>query len=453
MKQIYRSAILLMALLGSVTTITLSIPTPTIAETLFPFTPLPERVPVPSQISLEGKNVDNPVLAQATNGQLMVVFNQWVSDDSEDSDPYYSISNNNGQTWTPPTAIEILADKKSLIAITYDSNNVAHAVWSENQIGATQIFYANLQNGSSWSAPLELANNAIASQGVDIVASRPGVVDVIWDIDYGDTDGFVHHKRFTLSGNTWLEGTTLVVDSNFGIDPAITADVNGNLHAVWESQSDSQVYYSRLNVGANNWTSSPLQLSTGIVSGKSYSPDVAIYNNTIYVGISYRENAEQEGATNQAVFERHCVNATSVTTCLSQTNWSPVNNISGSFLIVRGNPENYYLSPNFATAAASQYRPTNLYAHYHGFTPGGETNEIVWRTDVCTNWAGSLPVQLTAFDTRAINPSAQVRASGVTVTVHTVYESISPVTTTDRAIKYVQSSSNCGQIYLPIIQK
>ncbi len=99
---------------------------------------------------------------------------------------------------------------------------------------------------------------------------------------------------------------------------------------------------------------------------------------------------------------------------------------------------------------AGQYRQANLFVHYHGFIPGGEGNEMVWRTDACSNWAGALPYQLTDSGVRSINPSGQIRASGAIVRAHTVYEGVSPTT---RAIYYVQSSSNCGQIYLPLIQK
>ncbi len=319
-KQFVRSVTLLMALLGLATAVYFSAPATTTAETPFPPIPLRERVPVPSQISAVGKNVDSPILAQAPNGQLMVVFNQWVADNPKNSDPYYSISANNGQTWTTPAPIATLANTKSITAITYDSNNVAHAVWSETQADTTKIFYANRQTGS-WSAPLELTSALFPSQGVDIVASRAGVVDVIWDIDYGPPDGgLVQHKRFTLSGGTWTGGTTLTVNdtfTTFGLVPAIAADSNGNLHAVWQGQFDVQIYYARLNVGASAWTQPSFLVSTDILSGKSYEPDVAVYNNTVYVGISYRQDGTI-GTTFQAVFERHCGNCNKcATSCLS----------------------------------------------------------------------------------------------------------------------------------------
>ncbi|MDA0242653.1 MAG: sialidase family protein [Chloroflexi bacterium] len=450
-KQFVRSVTLLMALLGLATAVYFSAPATTTAETPFPPIPLRERVPVPSQISAVGKNVDSPTLAQAPNGQLMVSFNQWVAGNAENSDPYYSISANNGQTWTTPAPIATLANTKSITAITYDSNNVAHAVWSETQLGTTKVFYANRQTGS-WSAPLELASAPFASQGVDIVASRPGVVDVIWDIDYGPpTDGLIQHKRFTLSGGTWTGGTTLTVNdtfTTFGLVPAIAADSNGNLHAVWQGQFDAQIYYSRLNVGAGAWTQPSFLVSTDILSGKSYEPDVAVYNNTVYVGISYRQDGTI-GTTFQAVFERHCGNATGATSCLAPTGWSPIRNISGSFLKVTAN-DPFYIAPQFALMQAGQYRQANLFVHYHGFIPGGEGNEMVWRTDACSEWAGSLPAQLTASNERSINPSGQVRVSGSIVTAHTAYEGVSLAS---RAIYYVQSSSNCGQIFLPLIQK
>ncbi|MBK8434149.1 MAG: exo-alpha-sialidase, partial [Chloroflexi bacterium] len=356
-KQFVRSVTLLMALLGLATAVYFSAPATTTAETPFPPIPLRERVPVPSQISAVGKNVDSPTLAQAPNGQLMVSFNQWVAGNAENSDPYYSISANNGQTWTTPAPIATLANTKSITAITYDSNNVAHAVWSETQADTTKIFYANRQTGS-WSAPLELASAPFASQGVDIVASRPGVVDVIWDIDYGPpTDGLVQHKRFTLSGGTWTGGTTLTVNDSFttfGLVPAIAADSNGNLHAVWQGQFDAQIYYARLNVGASAWTQPSFLVSTDILSGKSYEPDVAVYNNTVYVGISYRQDGTI-GTTFQSVFERHCGNATGATSCLAPTNWSAIRNISGSFLKV-AEQDPFYIAPQFALMQAGQYR-------------------------------------------------------------------------------------------------
>lgn len=404
-------------------------------------------------ISDENKKADNPILAQAPNGQLMVVFNQWVADDADDSDPYYVVSTNNGESWTNPLPIATLADTKSTVALTYDSTNVAHAVWAEIKFGDTKVFYANRQTGS-WSNPIELLEEDAFSlvHGVSIVASRPGIIDVLWDREPKSSSRIIEHKRFIKnSQQEWIGADTVVVSDieDGSLLPSIASDDNGNLHAVWQTEFGKQIYYSRLNTNENSWKKPSVLISTDILTNKSYEPDIAIFDNSVYIGIAYRETVLPD--TNQAVFERHCPNATSANSCLNPTAWSLIRNVSGSFLKVIADDQ-YYVSPQFMSMQSSQYRRSNLFLLYHGFTLGDTGNEIVWRTDSCSNWAGALPAQLTASDLRSIRPHGQARASGINIDVHIVYENVSN-SPDERLIYYARSSSNCGRIYLPLIQK
>jgi hypothetical protein len=190
------------------------------------------------------------------------------------------------------------------------------------------------------------------------------------------------------------------------------------------------------------------------VGDKTIQSDISFLNERLYAAMTYSLNPF-ENASDQAVFIRECA-LTSANSCANINNWGALQNATGQFVKVNGSdPKN--IVPNLAALPSGGSRQGMVFLHFHGVTLLSP-NEITWRVDSCSNWGSTTPVQLTNPNAdnptlRAINPSAQARIIGANVLVHTVYEQVQAVdpSTADRQIHYVQSSTNCGQIFLPVI--
>ena len=455
MKQLGRLAMCMMALLWAITA---AYQPPASADEdnqlLIPTTDN-QQVPTSLRISTVGKRSDVPVLAQAPNGRLLAVFNQWVDNDPLDSDPYFTISTNGGQSWSAPQAIATSPGTKSSVTATYDRNSVAHVAWID-ELGTfpniqTRIFYVNNQSGN-WSTPQTLLNTTGPTpvKLVSILHSAANRIDVVWDRE----DGSSHkYTRLTWNGSAWVANP---YNSSGPLDqyafPKITADNNGHLHSVWQEPSSFNTYYAFFNAAGNSW-STPLQISNGLVANKTIQSDITFHNGRLYAAMTYKVDPNQE-FSNQAVYIRTC-NLTSATACTNASNWTAIQNATGQFMGVNGSdPKD--LVPNFFSLRSGGSRQGMIFLHFHGVA-GLSPNEISWRVDSCSNWAAQGLYQLTSPtgtpSLRGINPVGQAQIIGPRIVVHTVYEEVSTAPNPSREIRYVQSTTNCGQIFLPFISR
>lgn len=438
-----------------------AVSSPLRAETPFPVPIAKQVVPNPITVSPVDKKADTPVIAQAPNGTLMIVYNQWDTNDNNPDaslrgDAYYSVSTNNGQTWSTAQPIATSPNNRTFVTVVYDNSNVAHAAWIETDAdNKSRLWYANT-SGVGWSPPKQVGiDTPFPSFGVAMAVSRVGGVDrieIVWDYLAPGNDRIVKHARVT--GPAWtpsiqndVTGSGLPL-----IRLEIAADSSGNLHLVSQVEDNEiipiEIYYTRLNVGETQWK--PLvQLSTGDLSDKSYQPDVAVLGNRVYVSMGYRVGDGQNAQ--QAVYLREC-NLANNTSCTSIVDWTTPANISGQF-VTANQTDPFYISTDLAVMPKAGNRQASLFLHFHGILSSVGASEVVWRTESCANWAQTPPEQLTNPATsRAINPSAVAKASGSTVAVRTAYEGVNPTDST-RRIYYITSTSKCGQIFLPFIQK
>lgn len=385
---------------------------------------------------------DSPILARAPNGEMMIVYNQWLNSDPETGTPedgtngYYSISNNNGQTWSTPAVISTTAGVRHFVQATYDSQNKAHAVWVQTPGTSNyRVMYANKPSGGGWTTPVMLSNSTLPTpiRQAKIIESQPNVIDIIWDepVSFG-TDTSLWHIRSTNGGTTWGSKTRVIPSS---IEPektaAIEVDRFGNLHIAWEQQTISggfDVYYSRLPAGSSTWNARVNLTGGTLVAEKGFQPDLEISNNYVNIAILYRDTPQQ-----QLVYLRRCKLSSS---CSVATSWSSLREI-GQFVAVNA-------SDPFNIIPKLVYSDKVLLNYYHGITNGTNNNELLWESSDCGGWSSNFLTPITA---RAINPSVVANNS---FTIYLAYERIE---NDIHQIYFMSGPVGCAKGHLPMIRR
>jgi hypothetical protein len=164
-----------------------------------------------------------------------------------------------------------------------DVGNI-HVVWEDSML---YIIYYNRWNATSgtWTA-----SEMVSTESIDIAASPKlamdgdGNIHVVWE-DQTNYTGCksageirdIFYKRWNATSGTWT--TTEVVSTESTIhsnDPSMVVDGDGNVHVVWEDQTDYNgagldydIFYKWWNASLDNWT------TTEVVSTESTSSSTA----------------------------------------------------------------------------------------------------------------------------------------------------------------------------------
>ncbi len=166
-------------------------------------------------------------------------------------------------TWSPPVALTPAHAIAIAADVAVDSNSRIHAVWYE---GNAPVFYASKENrDADWSAPVSISGGA--GTYPDLTTDEAGTVHVAWE---ASGDIFYAAKP---AGGAWSAPVNLTHSSQTDAQPAIFADVAGNLRLVWGSDSpgNREILYAFKPRGANAW-SAPARVSN--TADRSWAPDV-----------------------------------------------------------------------------------------------------------------------------------------------------------------------------------
>jgi hypothetical protein len=239
-----------------------------------------------------------------------------------DGDILVSRSTGDGATWTPPTALNTNATTDSGFdwdpRVTTDGGGHWVAVWwSEETLGGTigaddDILVSRSEdNGATWTPPTALNTNAGTDSGGDwfprVVTDGEGNWVAVWhsrenlDGTIG-TDGDILVSRSTDSGVTWTApaalNTNAATDSGLDYYPDLTTDGGGNWVAVWDSWdslegtigTDSDILVSRSTDSGVTWTApAPLNTNAATDSGDDLNPKVTTDGEGNWVAVWWSE--------------------------------------------------------------------------------------------------------------------------------------------------------------------
>lgn len=219
------------------------------AQAALPITP---PTPVNSYAGSDTNQDQAPGIATDGHGRWIAV---WDTNGSlggtitPDGDIIYSISTDNGATWSAAAALNSDAASDSTNdfspIIASDGNGQWVAIWHRDPGGYHLRYAASSDNGATWSA----AANLTPFHGNDdefpqLAADGNGNWIAVWDSTHsinGMTggDGDIHYAVSTDHGNTWSAAaalnTTAATDGNNARDttPTIATDRQGHWVVTW----------------------------------------------------------------------------------------------------------------------------------------------------------------------------------------------------------------------------
>lgn len=378
-----------------------------------------------------------PFMAAAPNGKtIMIVYNRQMSGNDNDRDPYYSLSTNNGNTWSSSAAIHNSPGTSSdsvKVNVVFDSTNKAHAVWTED----LDLKYAG-QN--SWptnnggNPPQTLSSPTLSPGASDavIVASGNNTLDVVWSEPDSGGAVQINHARSTNGGASWpIKGPVADTPPTSRV-PAVAVEA-GVIHVVWEENEipNSVIYYARstsITSSSVTW-SAPVPISDqSNPQANARQPRIIADGNTLHV--SFTDYISQNS---QSVHHLQCS-----AQCTTPGNWSnPSSNpVSGQLVGANAN------SPYDVFGDLAQHgRCTYLY--FHGTTT--TNNEIILGVNSCDGWTGSARDEVTTTQTQSLAPNL---AGHNDWWLYLTFEA-----GTADGIHQIYFVRNKPGLYLPVIQK
>jgi hypothetical protein len=160
-------------------------------------------------------------------------------------------------------------------SLAVDSGGVAHLAWRSSAAGVYDIFYTRYEGGG-WTPAENLSETGFYSVAPGLAADGAGNVYVAWADEMGGLDHFqILCRRW--DGSAWLPWTYVSSPSSpRALYPALAADDNGNLYAVWTDYRDDlqhpEIYFSHSTDYGATWLGDENVSQTAT---SSYYPDVA----------------------------------------------------------------------------------------------------------------------------------------------------------------------------------
>ena len=407
----------------------------------------------------EAPNVaDRPYIAAAPNSnKLIIVYNRKMSSDVDDTDPYFSRSTNNGQTWSSPAPIHTsLSDEFNSLEVNLaiDNGGTGHVVWREDvrtnpSLPVFTIMYSRESNWGNQS-PTIIDENMIQASSPQIIASDNNVLDIIWTaLDLNTGVSRVWHRRSTNGGTSWSAKNPVSPSTEEALFADIDIEDNGKLHVAWEQtdtanpQIGAFIYYSQGTVSGSsiNWSNA---IRIGDVSD---DPDG---NGPITVDSRSARRMKILTANNRlhVAFTTHWQDSsqwvhyvTCSSSCQNSQSWSDDISVSGEVVGVNANSPKYIVSDLFDARGC-------IYVYFHGIDDTLENNELILGTNSCDGWSTNGRDQVTQPQTQSLHTSS-TQTEGF---VHIVYEQTVNQGST-RQIYYRRGLPPPYSLYLPFMAK
>jgi hypothetical protein len=419
----------------------------------------------PQMVSPTIPNAKRPVMKADPSqpGRLMILFVSHNSDTlARALNPYYTVSTDNGQSWSAPAAIRQSPVESKQLNFAFDNQGVAHAVWREGD-SLTSLAYSN---SNDWQANYR-ALTSLGNPGVTrpVIAAYGNNIHLAWseaDVNSPDPDrreSNIYYLRSTDRGASWPPSSTILTMSAGAESPYLVVDSNGHLHLVWQELSNVvfdpdtgqpigvyyQVKYMRGNVtsGSVSW-SSPISLSSLIQTGgipfNAQEPRILAQGGQLVVSFTTILNPD-DGYGQQSIYLMRCQ-----ANCQNLGSWTNFNGISGAALFVNIEPVN--LASNLVRTISC------IDVFFDGATEENiARNEQVWLQSSCTGW-GAARTPITPEIVRALRPSADV----LNRWTYLAYEEVTRLDdgngniTNQNKIFFMAYESD-GRLLLPIIRK
>jgi len=212
-------------------------------------------------------------MAVTSNGDIHVVWNEKVVNYPTQQEIHYSRSSDNGTTWSALPGDIIISYDDGVNAengsgIAADSQDNLYVVWGEEEAGVDEIHYSiSTDNGDTWSG--QTADQILSFPGgnnaynPDIAIDSQDHIHVVWNQVWNGGVDEIYYARSEDGGATWTSQTSEMIvsypDGNASTYADIEVGPNDELYVVWKEDSDSLTTHDVLNIsvstdGGNTWS-------------------------------------------------------------------------------------------------------------------------------------------------------------------------------------------------------
>ncbi|MCA9919260.1 MAG: exo-alpha-sialidase [Anaerolineales bacterium] len=266
-------------------------------------------------VSNSPNGAQRPVVAEAPNGDLIVVYLKQQSSNQLDTDPFYRRSYDGGTNWTIPLRIYTSAASSRQVDVAFDNQNRAHAVWTEAD---NQLWYAREDAwvGNSAKQLFSATVGVVVIDSPKLAVDSNGILHLVWfQFDINGTD--IYYSRSTNGGANWTSPENVSNSLGSSESPALVIDDSNRVHLVWDEQVGGSVY--QINYSLRNttgvWTT-PVAVSTvapSITSAKE--PDIFVNGSRVMVAFE-----DRAGLNEQYLYYLECTTNCTASPATS-TNW------------------------------------------------------------------------------------------------------------------------------------
>jgi hypothetical protein len=203
------------------------------------------------------------------------VWVAWPVELSDTNTEIYARYRPAGGDWGPLMRVTDNAAADLDPSLAVGRGDVAHLAWRSNSAGVYDIFYSRFEEGG-WGPAENVSETGFYSIAPDVAADAAGNVYVAWADEMGGLDHFqILCRRW--DGSSWWPWTHVSATSSpRALSPALAADGDGNLYAVWADYRDDlahpEVYFSHSTNFGTTWLGDE-NVTQNATS--SYYPDVA----------------------------------------------------------------------------------------------------------------------------------------------------------------------------------
>jgi hypothetical protein len=232
----------------------------------------------------DGGDGNQTIPPEPTTNNVYVV---WQDNTPGNSEIFFAVSNDNGQTFSTPLNISKNTGSSIGPQISSEGNNV-YIVWQDNTPGSPETFFAvSNDNGQTFSTPINISNTPqpaiLSSLQNPQISSEGNNVYVVWeDYTFGSPEIF-----FAVSndnGQTFSSPPdNLSNDTGFSRTPQISAEGN-NVYVVWHGSptpGSDEIFFAVSNDNGQTFSTPPDNLSNN--TGFSRFPQISAEGNNVYV--------------------------------------------------------------------------------------------------------------------------------------------------------------------------
>ncbi len=195
----------------------------------------------PENISDSAGASDPPRMALDGGGALHVV---WSELSGSDRAIYYARRATDG-TWSAPLPISGAGTTVAAPQLAVDGGGAVHAVWTAAGSATTAVFYARRATDGTWSAPLEISQDAGPAAAPQVAADGSAAVHVAWATSSGSSDVFYARRS---SGGSWSAPHNVSANDSASSAPLLAVESGGTAHVLWNDLGQAgkpDVYYAR----------------------------------------------------------------------------------------------------------------------------------------------------------------------------------------------------------------